>query len=293
MLGFAALVAGSFSLGAMVANEISPAALNAVRFALAAVILGAAALAVGPGFSRAHLAAPWRYLLLGGLFGGYFVLMFEGLKTAPPVSAAAVFTLTPAMTAGFGLVLLAQVVTPRIAIALGIGGLGALWVIFRGDLASLLALEIGRGEAVYFAGCVLHAVFTPLLRRLNRGEPALVSTALVMAGGCVVLSVFGAMDLVTTSWGKLSPLVWITLFYLAVMASAVTFFLLQIATMRLPASKVMAYTYLVPSFVIAWEVGLGHGVPPVMVIPGVGLTALALVLLLKDEDAPPRAVPRR
>ena len=29
--------------------------------------------------------APWRYLILGGLFAGYFVLMFEGLKTAHPV----------------------------------------------------------------------------------------------------------------------------------------------------------------------------------------------------------------
>jgi hypothetical protein len=32
-------------------------------------------------------AAPWRYLVLAGLFAVYFVLMFEGLKTAPAVSA--------------------------------------------------------------------------------------------------------------------------------------------------------------------------------------------------------------
>ena len=41
------------------------------------------------GVPRAALAAPWRYLLLGASFGAYFVLMFEGLKTALPVSAAA------------------------------------------------------------------------------------------------------------------------------------------------------------------------------------------------------------
>jgi drug/metabolite transporter (DMT)-like permease len=42
--------------------------------------------------------------------------MFEGLKTAPPVSAAAVFTLTPVMSGIFGWVLLRQGVTPRIAL---------------------------------------------------------------------------------------------------------------------------------------------------------------------------------
>jgi hypothetical protein len=36
--------------------------------------------------TAAAWAAPWRYLLLGGLFAVYFVTMFEGLKTAPPVS---------------------------------------------------------------------------------------------------------------------------------------------------------------------------------------------------------------
>ena len=70
--------------------------------------------------------------MLGGLFAFYFVLMFEGLKTAPPVSAAAVFTLTPVMAGGFGWLLLRQIMTPRMALALAIGALGALWVIFRG-----------------------------------------------------------------------------------------------------------------------------------------------------------------
>lgn len=285
MLGFSALVAGSFSLGALVANDIAPSALNAVRFLIAALILGALALA-GPGFSRAHFDAPWRYLMLGAIFALYFVLMFEGLKTAPPVSAGAVFTLTPLMTAGFAWILLRQHLTRRMALALGIGGLGAVWVIFRADLAALLSFAPGRGEAVYFLGCVAHALFTPLLRRTNRGEPGLVVTTLVMAGGFVVLAVLGWGELHTTDWGGLSVTVWVAIGYTAVFASAVTFFLLQYAAQCLPSSKVMAYTYLTPSWIILWEIGLGHGLPGALVIPGVGLSALALALLLKDQGTP-------
>ena len=137
MLLFSALVAGSFSLGSMSANAVEPAALNAVRFLIAAGVIGVAALAT-KGLPASAWRAPWRYLILGGLFAGYFVLMFEGLKTAHPVSTAAVFTLTPLMSAGFGWVLLRQITTKRMFVALGIGAVGALWVIFRADWQAFL-----------------------------------------------------------------------------------------------------------------------------------------------------------
>jgi drug/metabolite transporter (DMT)-like permease len=284
MLAFSALVAGSFSLGAMAANEIAPAALNAARFALAGVVIGIAALATR-GLPRAAFRAPWRYVVLGGFFGVYFVMMFEGLKTAPPVSAAAVFTLTPVLAAGFGWLLLRQRLTPRMALALGIGGCGALWVIFRADWAAFRAFEIGRGEMIYFVGCVAHAVYTPMVRKLNRGEPAVVFTFGTLVAGAVLLTLYGWRDIEATPWGSLPGIVWITLIYIAFFASAATFVLLQFATLHLPSAKVMAYTYLTPSWVICWQAALGKGLPGPMVFGGVALTVVALMLLLR-EDAP-------
>lgn len=284
MLAFSALVAGSFSLGALAANEIAPAALNAARFALAACIIGAAVLATG-GMTRAALAAPWRYLVLGGLFAVYFVLMFEGLKTAAPVSAAAVFTLTPLISGVFGWWLLRQITTPRMALALAIGGAGALWVIFRADVSALLAFEVGRGEVIYFVGCVSHAIYTPMVRKLNRGEPPVVFTFGTLVAGGLLLTVYGWSDISATDWAGLPGIVWITLIYIAVFASAATFVLLQFATLHLPSAKVMAYTYLTPSWVILWEVALGNGVPRALVFGGVVLTIIALVMLLRDDEA--------
>lgn len=281
MLCFSALVAGSFSLGVMAANEIDPAALNAVRFWLAAVVIGVA-VAATTGIPRGATQAPWRYLVLGGLFATYFVLMFEGLKTAPAVSSSAVFTLTPIMAAGFGWWLLGQITTPRMALALAIGGAGALWVIFGGDIAALMAFEIGRGEAIFFVGCVSHAVYTPMVRKLNRGEPAVVFTFGMLLAGALILTVYSWPALRATQWAELPNIVWITLAYLAVFASAATFVLLQFATLRMPSAKVMAYTYLTPSWVILWEIALGRAVPPMIVLGGVCLTVIALLLLLRE-----------
>jgi len=283
MLAFSALIAGSFSLGGQVANDIAPAALNALRFALSAALVGVViGLRGGWGDARRAMAAPWRYTLLGGLFAVYFVTMFEGLKTAPPVSAAAVFTLTPVMSGLFGYLLLRQVMGGRIVLALCLGAMGALWVIFRADPAALMAFEIGRGEAIFFWGCVAHAFYTPLVRVLNRGEPILVFTFWTLLTTAVIIGAYGWTDIRATDWGALRPLVWVAILYTAVAASSMTVFLVQFATMRLPSSKVMAYTYLTPSWVLIWELALGQALPPVLVLGGVGLTIAALVLLLKD-----------
>lgn len=282
MLSFSALVAGSFSLGSMAAPLIDPMALTSARFLLAGLLVGLAAFAT-TGIRRSALAAPWRYLVLGSLLAAYFVLMFQGLKTAEPVSTAAVFTLTPIMAAGFGWLTLRQRLTPRMALALIVGAVGALWVIFRADPARLLSLHVGQGEVIYFAGCVAHALYAPLVRKLNRGEPAVVFTFGMMVAGWVLLTLAGWQPIQATDWANLPAIVWVTLIYVAVAASAATFVLLQFATMRLPAAKVMAYTYLVPSWVILWEIALGRPAPPLAILGGVTLSVLALALLIKDE----------
>jgi drug/metabolite transporter (DMT)-like permease len=283
MLAFSALVAGSFSLGALAAPLISPAAMTVARFGLAGALVGVAAFASKGGVPRSAAAAPWRYLVLGGLLACYFVLMFEGLRTAAAVPTAAVFTLTPLMAAGFGWILLRQVTSVRMALALALGAAGAVWVIFRGDVQAIVAMQIGNGEVIFFVGCIAHAFYAPMVRRLNRGEPALVFTFGTLLAGFLLLGLWGGSTTLATDWAHMPAIVWICLAYVSIAASAMTFVLIQYATMRLPAAKVMAYTYLVPCWVILWEMALGHSAPPAKVLAGVVLILAALGLLLKNE----------
>ncbi|WP_368185198.1 DMT family transporter [Aestuariibius sp. HNIBRBA575] len=290
MLAFSALVAGSFALGGLVANEIAPMAITSLRFLLASTLVGIAALVMGK-LHRRDARAPWRYGVLGGLIASYMVLMFEGLKTAPPVSAAAVFTLTPAIAALFGWIVLRQITTGRMALAITIGGLGAIWVIFRADIPAILAFQIGKGEMIYFVGCVAHAVYAALIPRLNRGEAPVTFTFGTLVMGTLIVAGFGWSDIMATQWGNLPMIVWITLGYITVFATAATFVLIQFAALRLPAAKVMAYTYLVPSWVILWEIALGGALPPVAILAGLGLIVMALLLLLRnDSDVSPQAI---
>ncbi|SLN36994.1 DMT family transporter [Roseisalinus antarcticus] len=282
MLVFSGLVAGSFSLGARIAHDIDPAALNALRFAIAAALLGLATAAT-TGLSAAALRAPWRYAIVGTLISLYFVLMFEGLKSAPAISSAAVFTLSPLLAAGFGWLTLRQRLTRQMALALAVGGAGALWVIFRGDLRALLAFQVGPGERIFFLGCAAYALHSPLLRRLNRGEPAVVFIFLTLVAGTLAVTLYGWGAIRATDWAALPGRVWATLLYISVASGAATFFLMQFASMRLPSAKVMAYTYLVPTWVILWELALGGSPPRPVVAIGVAMSVIALLLLLRDD----------
>ena len=282
MLGFSVLVAGSFSLGSIIANDISPIALTAVRFILAAIVIGIIAISTGS-VTQAALKSPWRYLVLGGIFSVYFVLMFEGLKTATPVSTVAIFTLIPAVSAIAGFVILGQIVSSRIVVALIIGALGALWVIFRADIQLLSTFSIGRGELIFFVGCIAHAIMPILFRLLNRGENPLMVTFGLLISGAIILCIIGAREIIETDWIGLPTIVWVVIFYVSICASAITFVLLQFASMHLPATNVMAYTYLTPIWVLVWELFLGHNVPPLWVLGGVFLAVVSVTLLLKTS----------
>ena len=279
MLLFAALISVSFTLGDLAAPHIAPAALTAARFALAACILGAL---TASRLRAEHFRAAWRYVAVGGLLAIYFILMFEALKVTDPVSTGAVFTLTPIMSAIFGYLLMRQITTPIMATSLLLAGAGAIWVIFRADFDAILGLELGQGEQLMLIGCAGHALYTPLGRMLNRGEPMLVYTFGGILGGLLVSGVYGFRDVISTAWLDLPWIAWTTIFYLTIFATATTFFLVQYATLRLPSAKVMAYGYLVPCFVILWEGLLGHGSVAAPVWIGVGLTILAMLILLRE-----------
>ncbi|MEO6013345.1 MAG: DMT family transporter [Devosia sp.] len=283
MLVFSALIAGSFTTGALAVPYIHPVPLNAVRFLLAAAMMAAAAF----GLARhkfAFPAAPWRFGIMGVLMAVYFVTMFIALTMTLPVATSAVYTLVPLMTAVTAYFLVGQRSGGAVLISLLIAGLGAVWVIFRGDVGALLRFDIGRGELVYLIGCIGYAFYTPLLRKFSRGEPSLVQSFWTLSATAVCIALSGIPDILATDWLHLPPLVWWVVLYLAAGPTAICFFLIQFASLRLPAPKVIAYGYLTPAFVILFEALAGHGLPTWTIVAGALVTMLALVVLSVVRD---------
>jgi drug/metabolite transporter (DMT)-like permease len=284
MLLFAALLGGSFAFGAMAVPHLAPAPLNSVRFLLAAVVMGGFAY----GVRRQRLswpAAPWRFLVMGFLMAIYFVTMFIALEITEPVATSAVFTLIPLMTAGIAFFLAGQRSGPLVLLSLLLAGLGSIWVIFRGDVERMLGFQIGRGELIFFVGCFAYAIYTPLLRRFSRGEPALVMSFWTLAASALCITLWGLPEIIATDWLALPALVWWVVLYLAVGSTAICFFLIQFASHHLPAAKVIAYGYLTPAFVILLEGLVGHGWTSISIVMGAVVTVLGLLVLAALPDS--------
>jgi drug/metabolite transporter (DMT)-like permease len=283
MLLFAALIALGFSLAALIKHDITTGPLNAIRFLLGTLVMGAIAFA-GARNRFELVKAPWRFAVIGLLSAVYFITNFIGLTLARPVAISAEFTLIPLMSAAIAFALMRQRAGPVVLLSLVLAGLGSIWVIFQGSVAAILGFDIGQGEVIFFAGCVCYAVYTVLLRRLNRGEPAMVASFWTLTATTIWIALYGAHDIFGTDWLHLPGRVWWVVAYLCVFPTAVSFFLVQFAALRLPSAKVVAYGYLTPAFVILFEGIGGHGWPGPSVFAGAAVTVLGLLVLAVVPD---------
>ncbi|MDA0362274.1 MAG: DMT family transporter [Proteobacteria bacterium] len=254
-----------------------------MRFAVAAVSLGIVLAATGKLKWRDY-SQPWRYLVLGGVFIIFFILMFESLKTATAITTAAIFTLMPFMAGAMDRVITGRRQTRIVSLGLCVGVFGALWVIFDGSIHSVVGFKIGRGEILFFLGTLAHALYAVLVPVLRRGEPVYSTTFGVMVSGALILFIFFWPSIISTDWSSLGLLVTAIILYLAIFAGLGSFTLVTIASIRLSSAKLTAYTYLIPFWVVFLESALGNGWPNFIVLLGGGVIIIALLMLFSERE---------
>jgi drug/metabolite transporter (DMT)-like permease len=161
---------------------------------------------------------------------------------------------------------------------------GALWVIFRGDPERLLAMDVNYGDLLFLAGCFMMAAYTPLVKRFHKQESMVVMTFWVLATGTGWLLLLSFPSLSTVNWSGVESMVWLGIIYLAIFSTIITFYLTHIATIYLGPTRVMAYSYFYPAFVLSINWGLGKGLPPMIILPGILVVSLATVVLQGGVD---------
>lgn len=277
MVVCATLVSTSFTVGAAIAVDLDPAVLTLLRFCLASVILA-------PIIHRRHgLQVSWSFLgrcaLISGCLVIFFWSMFLALRYTTALNTSVIFTLAPSLSGLYALVLVRERLRrPQLA-ALVLGLVGALWVIFRGNLDLFLAMEWNRGDLIFLGGCFCMGLYTPLVKLLHRGESMLVMTFWVLVTGSGWLMLFAGGKLGDVDWPLVAFRTWSGILYLAVFTTVITFFLTQFCVPHIGATRAMAYSYLYPGLVLVIDLLLGHGLPPAAVLPGVAIVLLAMVVL--------------
>jgi len=272
------LIAATFPIGAEVTQELDPRVVTFFRFMLAAVVLGGVVVA----------KYQWRwpnarelgcYAVISITIALFFIMMFWALRYTTALNTATIFTLVPGLSAIYAAMALGERLGRARMAALGICTIGALWVIFRGDVDRLLALEINSGDALFFLGCLSMALYTPCMRQFHTGRPPIEVTFWVVSTAILWVLPFAILPMWHIRWASISAGTFLGVAYLGVMATALTFFIYQICTAKLGPTRVITYTFTVPVLVIVIDLVSGRGPPPVTVLPGVALVLAAIVVM--------------
>lgn len=283
MLLFSLLVSGSFVLGSIIANLISPDLVTFLRFLIAFIAIAILILYQSK-FCFLKYLSIGRSLILGALISIYFITMFEGLKTASSTSMAVVFTLTPLLAGLFDLIFSNRVMSKKVWITVVVAAIGALWIIFDGNIQNFINFKVGYGEKLFFIGCICHALYAALIPKFNNGEPAIIQTFGTLISGIIILGLFSNKEIIYYSWIDFPVIVLLTILYLAIFATAASFFLIQYSAVRLSSIKVMAYTYAVPIWVVLLQIIFLQELPNTITFVGAFVILVSLLILLFNDE---------
>ena len=283
MLMFSLLVSGSFVLGSIIANLISPDLVTFLRFLIAFIAIAILILYQSKICFLKYLSIG-RSLILGALISIYFITMFEGLKTASSTSMAVVFTLTPLLAGFFDLIFSNRVMSKKVWITVVVAAIGALWIIFDGNIQNFINFKVGYGEKLFFIGCICHALYAALIPKFNNGEPAIIQTFGTLISGIIILGLFSNKEIIYHSWIDFPVIVLLTILYLAIFATAASFFLIQYSAVRLSSIKVMAYTYAVPIWVVLLQIIFLQQLPNTITFVGAFVILVSLLILLFNDE---------
>jgi drug/metabolite transporter (DMT)-like permease len=211
----------------------------------------------------------------------YNVLFTAGLSLVEASRAALIVPTNPAFTALLAALFLRERLGALRAAGIALCMLGALWVLSRGSLHSLLTLNLGLGELLLILCIFMWSAYTLLGRIALSGLPALALTAYVMTVGSLLLAIPASLEnasLVNATWQS-----WAALGYLVVFGTVLPFLWFYEGVKALGAARAAQFINLVPPLAVAESVLiLGEPMTPALYV-GTALVVAGLYLTNKPR----------
>jgi drug/metabolite transporter (DMT)-like permease len=278
------LVSTSFPVVGIIANTMDPVILTLVRFALAAIVF-LPVMIWQHGWQWPGHARLSRYALISLTLVCFFWCMFEALRYTSALNTSALYTLIPGISGLYSRILLKEKLGINRYLALFVGLIGALWIVFRGDWRRFVTLEFNYGDLIFLVGCFFMGLYTPLVKKFHRKESMVVMTFWVLLLGTVWLLLLVMLRTDLSFGGGNWEQARIGILYLAVFTTVITFFLLQFCTIRIGPTRVMAYGYLYPALIVVWDRLLGKPSPQPITYIGIIVVLLATVFLQSERNS--------
>lgn len=278
---FAVVVWGGTFIATKVALEdVSPATIVWLRFAMGLVILGIAVV------TRKQFAIPekseWLYFALLGFLGVtlHQWLQATGLQTAKATTTAWIVATTPVFIAILGWLWLKEKLNWIQVSGIVVAALGVLLVVSKGNLSALISGEEGTfGDILIFISALNWAVYTILSRRELARHPAARMMFFVMLIGWLFTNIWifgfgpGLSEIQNLTFRG-----WWAIAILGIFGSGLAYIAFYDALQALPASQLGAFfnieplvTAILAAFIIHERITLISLIGGAVIILGVWL----------------------
>jgi drug/metabolite transporter (DMT)-like permease len=277
------LWSSNFVIGRALHAEVSPAAMNFLRWAIALCILVPFTLR-DLREHRVALLQHWKLIALLGLTGiaAFQTLGYVALAHTSALNTVLLLALAPLAIFALSWLALGERVSRRQVLGLAISLVGALVLILRGDLAALLALHLNLGDVSMLLAVALWAVYSVLLRRRPAALPPLaLHTASVAAGTLWMVPVFA----IQVAWQPAaahalptSATAWAGIAFVGVFSSALAHGLWVRGVATIGPNRASVFIHLMPVFGTLLAVTLLGETVGGYHLAGAALTMLGILL---------------
>ena len=277
---------GNILMARALNDVLPPVGLAFWRWLLAATLLLPFA-ARGLFRHRRLLLARWRLVLACGAFGmaGYNALAYMALQTVPAINVSVINSAIPALIPLFALLLAGDRLNVRQGAGILVSMVGVLWIIARGDPASLLDLSIGAGDLWVLASVVNWAIYTVILRLRPVEIDTLTFLVACILAALVALAPFWLWEIGSGRSMALTAQTLGSVVYVALFASIASFLCWSRSVALIGATRTGMAIHLIPLLVgVAGMVFLDEPVRPFHLI-GAAFIAAGLYVTMRQGQA--------
>ncbi len=276
------LVAGSFLASENIAGIINPFSLTLLRFVGASVLLIPIILYKKNWRDKVLTTLP-RAMVISFFYAAFFIGLFESLNTTTALNTGTLFTLVPLITALLAAILLREKISGKQLFVYLIGALGAIWIIFSGQLALFLVFSLNQGDLLFLLAVVSMCCYSISMKLLYRDDEMIVLVFCTLIGGSFWMVLALLLSNQPLQWDLIQGDSALNMAYLIIPATLVTMYLYQKTTVVLGPGRVNAYIYLNPAFVAALLFLIDDVAIPLAVLPGLITVSIATVILQKKS----------
>ncbi len=277
------LVAGSFLASEKLAGIINPFSLTLLRFIGAALIL-LPFICFNPRWRGKVVATLPRAIVISLFFSIFFICFFESLSTTTALNTGTLYTLVPLITALLCLFIFREGITFKQIIVYFLGAVGTSWVVFNAQLDLFLSFTLNKGDLIFIIGIFSMCCYSVSMKLLYRNDEMVVLVFCILIGGSVWMAVVLLFLGQPLQWNLIQGTSVYYMVYLVIGATLATVYIYQKTTVVLGPSRVNAYIYLNPAFVVVLLFLIDGISISTAILPGILMSAVATVILQKNHN---------